>query len=91
MSAKLESKYAYYSVRNSIKIDGVRRVPSVCYPIPPQQAEEMLRLAAQGIVVLYEHKVRFLSGIAMPSAKDGPILVKASSSALVSGEFTEEA
>lgn len=93
MSAKIESKYAYYSVRNPIKVDGLRRIPSVCYPIPAQQAKEMERLAESGLVILYEHRVRFLSGVPHPvsdSGKPEPVIVKASSSASVSGEFSKE-
>jgi len=102
MAAK-QSKYAFYSVRNPVKLDGLRRVPSVCYPIPSQKAEEMEKLAAEGLVVLYEQEVRFISGAPYPVAGAEPVVVQApatepaaskrkvrSSSASGDGEFSKE-
>lgn len=55
-------KWKYYSVKNPVKINGRKKIPSVCYPIAHQDLPSMESLAAQGTVILYENKVRFVSG-----------------------------
>jgi gamma-glutamylcyclotransferase (GGCT)/AIG2-like uncharacterized protein YtfP len=95
---KNDDRYRYYSVRNPMKVNGQRRVPSVCYELPESAVKAMEALAAKGDVILYKTKVRFMSGAVVkdnPIVDDKPYIVPAaspqgdSSSASTDGEFAE--
>ncbi len=77
--SKRQSKWAYYSVTKPMRLNGVKRVPSVCYPIAQSEATEMEKLAEKGYVTLYAQRMRFQSGVAYiaDADEDGPILVEA--------------
>jgi hypothetical protein len=79
----------YYSVTRPLKINGARRVPSVCYDLPKRDIEEMKKLADGGYVVLYSRKVRFQSGAVVPN--DASTIVEAvSSSSASDNEFAPQ-
>ena len=58
----------FFSVKGTLIIAGNRRVPSVCYPILESERKTIESLAADGKVVVYSEKVRFISGRAHKAA-----------------------
>lgn len=53
---------AYYSVKNPILLNGVKKTPNVCYPIEEGQLANMKTIAQSGAVILYNYPVRFVNG-----------------------------
>jgi hypothetical protein len=59
----------YFSVKHSTKIQGVRYVPSVCYPLPSGLQPVIEEMAAHDMARIYPEKVRFVTGVPYPVKK----------------------
>jgi hypothetical protein len=91
VKAQDESKWTHYSVVKPVKLNNVKKQPSVCYEIDRSAVKQMETLAAKGIVRLYDHPIRFVSG-APVEVKQKPALeiVQAQAPAQAKGEFAPE-
>jgi len=59
----------YFSVVHPIKIAGKLYRPSICYPVTDALKATITKLAQSNLVVMYDYKVRFVSG--KPYAVEG--------------------
>jgi hypothetical protein len=53
----------FYSVFRNIKIDGVARHVSVCYPLTDSLESTVEKLVKDGLARVYDEEVRFVSGV----------------------------
>lgn len=83
MFKRHEDKQLYFSTTVELKIDGMVYRPSICYPVPSLAKNSLKKYAADGKVVFYEQKVRFVNGkVVLPSNAEQ----KASVSSVVGSE-----
>jgi hypothetical protein len=79
----MSEKYSFFSVKHSMKIDGVPHRPAMCYPIRGTAVERaVLDLIAKGEAKGYAEEVRFITGVPYPIKKPEP----ASGAAKVDGQ-----
>ena len=60
----------YFSVKYTTTMLGTRYIPSVCYKMDTILEETIKQLAKRGDARIYDQKVRFVSGVAIPVAKE---------------------
>jgi hypothetical protein len=62
MFNRLSDKQLFFSTTSELKIDGMVYRPSICYPVPSLAKKSLEKYAADGKVVFYPTKVRFVNG-----------------------------
>ena len=55
----------FFAVKKVLKIGGRKHIPSVCYPLTEDIVDTINKLSAEGLVVIYPERMRFLSGRAV--------------------------
>jgi 2-hydroxychromene-2-carboxylate isomerase len=66
----MNGKYTFFSVRNTVKMDGVPYRPSMCYPIRGAAMERaVMDLIAKGEARGFSEEVRFITGVPYPVKK----------------------
>jgi len=75
---EMETEDLYFATKVELKINDIVYRPSICYKIPALAKKNLEKLAAEGKVVFFDEKVRFVNGIAV-SIKDGKIVTPVSS------------
>jgi hypothetical protein len=76
----------FYSVKKPLMINGVKRVPSVCYSMGLSELKDMQTLELKGLVRLYERKMTFVSGIAREADSDEAVLTNPTTVAVATPE-----
>ena len=74
----METEDLYFATKVELKINDIVYRPSICYKVPALSKKNLEKLAAEGKVVFFDEKVRFVNGIAV-SIKDGKIVTPVSS------------
>ena len=70
MFNRQSDKQLFFSTKSELKIDGMVYRPSICYPVPSLAKKSLEKYAADGKVVFYPAKVRFVNGaVVIPSAE----------------------
>jgi hypothetical protein len=64
-----ETRGKFFSVRFGTKIQGVRYIPSVCYPLSTGLQAAVEEMAAKDLARIYTGKVRFVTGVPYPVKK----------------------
>jgi hypothetical protein len=64
-----ETKARFFSVRYSVKIQGVRYIPSVCYPLSEGLRSVIEEMAGKDIAKVHTEEVRFVTGVPYPVRK----------------------
>jgi hypothetical protein len=72
-----ETKAKFFSVKYSVAIQGVRYIPSICYPLPQGLSSVIEELASKDMAKIYAEEVRFVTGVPYPVRK--PEAVRTSS------------
>jgi hypothetical protein len=67
-----ETKGKFFSISQSVTIQGVRYHPAICYPLNPQFRDVVEGMVKDGVAKIYGEKMRFISGVAYPVRKPGP-------------------
>lgn len=76
----------FFSTKVELKIDGMVYRPSICYPVPSLAKKSLEKFEADGKVVFYPTRVRFVNGaVVIPSAEQ-----TAGVSSIVEEEKTEK-
>jgi len=75
---EMETEDLYFATKVELKINDIVYRPSICYKVPALSKKNLEKLAAEGKVVFFDEKVRFVNGIAV-SIKDGKIVTPVSS------------
>jgi hypothetical protein len=71
LEGKLVTKQ-FYSVSRGMKIDGVVRRVSVCYPLTDNVAGTVRKLVESGMARIYNEEMRFVSGVPIPMKRVVP-------------------
>jgi hypothetical protein len=80
MTKMTDTKGRYFSVKYSMKIQGVRYIPAVCYPLPPFLQDVVADMAAKDMATVYTEKMRFVTGVPYPVRKpEAAVLTQPSS------------
>jgi len=70
MFKRQNEQQLYFSTKSELKIDGMTYRPSICYPVPSLAKKSLEKYAADGKVVFYNSKVRFVNGaVNIPSSE----------------------
>lgn len=62
MLQRQSEKNLYFSTKVELKINDVVYRPSICYPVPSLARKSLEKYEAEGKVVFYENRVRFVNG-----------------------------
>ena len=62
MFKSVDEKDEYFSTKVELKINGIVFRPSICYKVPALAKGSLEKYAAEGKVVFYPAKVRFVNG-----------------------------
>jgi len=65
----MENAPKYFSTKFTVKMMGMRYIPSVCYKLDEIIAPTIEKLVEAGEAHTYPEKVRFVNGVAMPVKK----------------------
>lgn len=58
----------FFSTKVELKINNTIYRPSICYPVPALAKKSLDKYAADGKVVFYPNRVRFVNGALAPAA-----------------------
>ena len=67
----MENAPKYFSTKFTVKMMGMRYIPSVCYKLDEIIAPTVEKLVEAGEARVYPEKVRFVNGAAVPVKKPG--------------------
>ena len=62
MLQRQSEKNLYFSTKVELKINNVTYRPSICYQVPSLAKKSLEKYAAEGKVIFYEQRVRFVNG-----------------------------
>jgi hypothetical protein len=79
-------KQRFFSVKHTLVIEGIRFIPSVCYPLTGNLQNVILEAETKGLTRTYTEKMRFVSGVAYPVQKKEAATVSSSVSTPPKGD-----